>query len=69
MPGRGRRFGEKGHLVFENHRTALNDNYLEVRWSVGQTIQGEVPQSYFSDFSAGQHDDFAMTVDCGPTAP
>jgi hypothetical protein len=55
--------------VFENHRTMLTDNYLEVGWSAGQTIQGSVPQSYTMDLEAGHHDSFAMTVDCGTPAP
>ena len=55
--------------VFENHQTMLNDNYLEVSWSSTQAIQGDVPQSFAMEFDAGQHDSFALTVDCGTPAP
>jgi len=55
--------------VFENHRRKLTDSHSDVQWSLGRTIFGEVPQTLFSQFSAGQHDRFAVTEDCGPSVP
>jgi hypothetical protein len=56
-------------IVFEDHRTMLTDNHLEVSWSSAQSIQGDAPQSFSMDFDAGQHDSFSVTVECGTPAP
>lgn len=56
-------------VVSEDHRSSLTDNYSETRFVLGRTILGEVTQSLSQDFSAGQHDRYVRTEECGASGP
>jgi hypothetical protein len=54
--------------VSETHRAWLTDEHGQVRWSLGRVIYGDVTQTLFRDFNAGQQDRFAEREDCGRPA-
>lgn len=69
-PGTGQPTGPSAAaVVFEDHRTSLTDHYSEARFVLGRTINGEVTQTLFEDFSAGQQDRFVHTEECGVPNP
>lgn len=55
-------------FIFETHRGMLTDNHQQVDWTLGRNITS-LAEVLSQTFTAGQHDSFAYTEECGGATP
>jgi hypothetical protein len=68
-PGTGQPTGPTAQaFIFEENRGMLTDNTAEVSWTQGRTITS-LSEVLSQTFTAGQHDSFSYTEECGAALP